>query len=303
MRGIRHQGPRTRPTAPGHFVVAGDVRVHYVRSGEGPPLIYVHGAKGSVYDFTLSVGPRLAARYTAVAMDRPGSGFSSRPASGVNTPQAQAAVLRTAAAQLGLERPILIGHSYGAAVSLAWALDAPGEVAAVITLGGYVLPLGGEPAWVRQLMRYPPALRVAGALARSRLGRPLVRAAVGRVFFPAPAPEAYLAVAPRLALQASALVHDGQDREAAEEGLSALRPRYAGLSVPLVIVVGLQDRIVPAVVSERLHALVPRSELVRLPEAGHMPQFTAPDAVVAAVDRAAALAGVVPTFASSGDRG
>ena len=277
--------------------------MHYVRSGEGPPLVYVHGAKGSVYDFTLSVGPRLAARYTAVAMDRPGSGFSSRPASGANTPQAQAAVLRAAAAQLELERPILIGHSYGAAVTLAWALDAPGEVAAVVTLGGYVLPVGGEPPWAMQLMRSPLALRAAGALARSRLARPLVRGAVGRAFFPAPAPEAYLAIAPRLALQDSALAGDAADRAAAEDGLSALRSRYPGLRVPLVIVVGRQDRIVPAAVSERLHALVPRSELVRLPEAGHMPQFTAPDAVVAAVDRAAALAGAAPAFASPGERG
>ena len=68
--------------------------------------------------------------------------------------------------------------------------------------------------------------------------------------------------------------------------------------MPLVILVGAQDRIVPPAVSERLHALVPGSELVRVPGAGHMPQFTAPDAVVAAVDRAAELAGAAPTFAS-----
>ena len=81
-------------------------------------------------------------RYAAVAMDRPGSGFSGRPATGENSPQAQAAVLRAAAAELGLERPLLVGHSFGAAVALAWALDAPDDVAAVVTLGGYVLPLG-----------------------------------------------------------------------------------------------------------------------------------------------------------------
>ena len=56
-------------------------------------------------------------------------------------------------------------------------------------------------------------------------------------------------------------------------------------------------------VSDRLHALVPGSELVRVAGAGHMPQFTAPDAVVAAVDRAAELAGAAPTFASPGGRG
>ena len=174
MSGVMDRSRRTRPAPPGDFVVAGGVRVHYVRCGAGRPLIYVHGAKGSVYDFTLSIGGRLAERYTALAMDRPGSGFSARPARGANSPQAQAAVLRAAAAELGLERPILIGHSLGAAVALAWALDAPGEVAAVVTLGGYVLPLGGPPPWVVSLLRLPAMLRAVGALGRSRLGRPLV---------------------------------------------------------------------------------------------------------------------------------
>ena len=73
--------------------------------------------------------------------------------------------------------------------------------------------------------------------------------------------------------------------------------------MPLVILVGAQDRIVPPALSDRLHALVPGSELVRVPGAGHMPQFTAPDAVVAAVDRAAELAGAAPTFASPRDHG
>jgi len=292
-------------------VTAAGARVHYVRAGSGPPVVYIHGAKGSVYDFTLSVSGRLSERYTAVAMDRPGSGFSARPADGRNSPQAQAAVLRSAAVTLGLERPVLVGHSLGAAVALAWALDAPESVAAVVTLGGYVLPLGGPPPWVTRLLRAPLLLRGAGALGRSRLGRPLVRSAVERAFFPTRPPDEYLEIAPRLALEAAALVNDGEDRKVAEDGLAALRPRYPGLSVPLVIVAGTQDRMVPPAVSERLHALVPRSELVRVTGAGHMPQFSAPDAVVAAVDRAAALAGepgpdwpgATSTFASPGRAG
>lgn len=291
------------PAPPGDFVVAGGVRVHYVRAGAGPPVVYVHGAKGSVYDFTLSVGERLAERYTALAVDRPGSGFSARPANGGNTPQAQAAVLRAAASELGLRRPILIGHSLGAAVTLAWALAAPDEVAAVVTLCGYVLPLGGGPPWVTTLLRHPAALRGVGLLGRSRLGRPLVRSAVERAFSPGSPPDEYVRIAPQLALQASALISDGEDRKAVESGLAALRPLYPGLRVPLVILVGAQDRIVPPAVSDRLHTLVPGSELVRVPGAGHMPQFTAPDAVVGAVDRAAELAGAALTFASPHEHG
>ncbi len=275
---------------PGAFVTVDGAVVHYVRRGEGSPVVYVHGAKGSTYDFTLSIGDRLAAAHTAVAFDRPGSGFSARPPRGTNSPQAQAAVLRAAASRLGLERPVLVGHSFGAAVTLAWALEAPAEVGAVVTLGGYVLPLGGPPPWVATLVRHPVALRGVGALGRSRLGRPLVRRVVERAFFPGRPHEAYLRIAPQLALQQAALVSDGEDRDAAEEGLAALRPRYPALAVPLVIVVGLQDRIVPPAVSERLHALVPDSELLRLPGAGHLPQFTARDEVVAAVERAFALA-------------
>lgn len=272
--------------------------MHYVRAGGGPPVVYIHGAKGSTYDFTLSVGERLARRHTAVAMDRPGSGFSTRSPDGAGSPRAQAAVLRAAAAELGLERPILIGHSFGAAVALAWALDAPDDIAAVVTLGGYVLPLGGPPPWVTRLLRHPMLLRGVGALGRSRLGRPLVTGVVERAFYPTPPPRAYLEIAPRLALGAAALISDGEDRKAAEAGLASLRPLYPGLRVPLVIVAGIEDRVVPPATSERLHALVRHSELVRVPDAGHMPQFSAPDAVVAAVERAAELAGARSTFAS-----
>jgi pimeloyl-ACP methyl ester carboxylesterase len=274
---------------PGDFVTAAGIPVHYVRRGDGPPVVYVHGAKGSVYDLMLSIGDRLAERYTAVAFDRPGSGFSGRSARDGGSPQAQAAVLRAAAAGLGLERPLLVGHSFGAAVALAWALDAPGEVAAVVTLGGYVLPLGGPPPWVVALMRSRTTLRTVGLLGRSRLGRPLVDSALRRAFFPGRPPADYVRIAPALALDEARLINDGDDRKSAEAGLRALQTRYARLDVPVVVVVGAQDRMVPPSTSEKLHALVPRAEIVRLPASGHMPQFTEPDAVLAAVDRAAEL--------------
>ena len=276
---------------PGQFVNATGVAVHYVRRGEGRPVIYIHGAKGSVYDLLLSVGDRLAERYTMVAFDRPGSGFSGRAAQDGGSPQAQAAVLRAAAEALGLRQPILLGHSFGAAVALAWALDAPGKVAAIVTLGGYVLPLGGPPPWVLALMRSRTTLRAVGSVGRSRLGRPLVGGALRRAFHPGAPPSDYARIAPALALDEARLVSDGDDHRSAEAGLRAIQPRYALLDVPLVIVVGGQDRMVPPSTSEKLHALVPQSEVVRLPAAGHMPQFTDPDAVLAAVDHAAALIG------------
>ena len=281
---------------PGDFVRAAGVPVHYVMHGRGRPVIYIHGAKSSVFDFLLSLADRVAARYTAVAFDRPGAGFSGRAAQDGGSPQAQAAVLRAAAAELGLRRPILLGHSLGAAVALAWALDAPGEVAAVVTLGGYVLPLGGPPPWVVAVARSRTMLKALGGIGRSRFGRPLVDSALRRVFFPDPPPADYARLAPALALDEARLLNDGEDRKSAEAGLRALAPRYAELAIPVVVVVGEQDRVVPTRSSFELHRLLPHSELVLLAATGHMPHFTRPDAVMAAVDRAAELS--VATFAS-----
>ncbi len=284
-----------RPALPGSFIDAAGTRLHVVRAGTGPALVYVHGAKGSFLDFTLSLEPRLAQTYTTVAIDRPGSGYSGRPPGADNSPPRQAAVLRAAAAELGLRRPLLVGHSLGAAVALAWALDDPDGIAAVVTLGGWVLPVGGPPPWFDALVRSRTVARLTGRLGRSRLGRPLVDAMLRRAFTPGSAPADYARLAPPLAVADANIAWDGADHRSARAGLAALAPRYSGLGVPLVIVVGDGDRMVPPTVSERLHALVPGSELVRIPSAGHMPQFTAPDAVLAAIDRAAALGGVRAT--------
>ena len=277
--------------APGEFVDAQGVRVHFVRWGEGSPVVYVHGAKTSAFDFLLSIGDAVAERHTAVAFDRPGSGFSGRPEGVSGSPQVQAAVLRATAAELGVDRPVLVGHSFGAAVALAWALAAPEDVAAVVTLGGYVVPLGGPPPWVVALLRSRATIKALGAVARSRAGQPLVRSALKRAFYPDPVPEEYARLLPALALEESRLIHDGEDRKEAEAGLRALTAGYPGLAVPLVIVVGEQDRMVPPRASLELHRLVPGSELVELPATGHMPHFTQPAAVLAAIERAADLAG------------
>jgi pimeloyl-ACP methyl ester carboxylesterase len=286
-----------RPAPPGSFIDAAGTRLHVVRAGAGPSLVYVHGAKGSFLDFTLSLGPRLAKTYATVAIDRPGSGYSGRPPGHDNSPLRQAAVLRAAAAKLGLRRPLLVGHSLGAAVALAWALDDPDGIAAVVTLGGWAFPVGGPPPWLDRLVRLHTVARLTGLLGRSRLGRPLVDAMLRRAFTPDAVPADYARLAPPLAVADANIAWDGADNQAARAALTALSARYPSLAVPLVILVGDGDRMVPPAVSEHLHALVPGSELVRIRGAGHMPQFTAPDAVLAAIARAAVLGGVEPASA------
>ena len=75
-----------------------------------------------------------------VAFDRPGFGYSERPRDRSWTPTAQARLLRRACRRLGVERPVVVGHSWATLVALAWALQAPQEVAGLVLASGYYYP-------------------------------------------------------------------------------------------------------------------------------------------------------------------
>jgi pimeloyl-ACP methyl ester carboxylesterase len=126
-RGERREAAAERAFPPeGQFVeVSGGRRVHAVVRGHGPDLVLLHGASGNTRDFTFSFVDRVSDRYRVIVFDRPGHGYTDRadPASYADSPAAQAAMLHEAAMALGAPRPIVLGHSYGGAVAMAWGLD------------------------------------------------------------------------------------------------------------------------------------------------------------------------------------
>src|SRR5262245_34352567 len=97
----------------GSFVEVGGVRLHYAAKGSGPPVVLVHGASITLRDWTASIFDDLvAAGHRTLAFDRPGYGYSDRPGGEWPSPAVQARLLREALARLGVERPILVGHSW-----------------------------------------------------------------------------------------------------------------------------------------------------------------------------------------------
>ena len=109
--------------------------VHVVVKGSGPALVLIHGAGGNAQDFTFQMVDRLADRYTVFAVDRPGLGWSE-PIGKAASPEAQARHLARATRMLGAEDPIVLGHSYGGAVALAWAVHHPGRLSGLVTVAG-----------------------------------------------------------------------------------------------------------------------------------------------------------------------
>ena len=107
----------------GRFITVGGVRLHYLERGSGQPLLLLHGNVVRLQDFLVSgLIDRLAERYRVIAFDRPGFGHSKRPRDRLWTAATQAELLHNTFASLGIERPIVLGHSWGALTALELAL-------------------------------------------------------------------------------------------------------------------------------------------------------------------------------------
>ena len=115
----------------GKFIDIDGVRLHYIDKGSGPTLLLIHGLAGQVLNFTHSLLGRLTHDFRVVILDRPGSGYSLRPDATLAPLAAQARIISRFCQALGLERPVIVGHSLGGAIALALALDHPEQVGAL----------------------------------------------------------------------------------------------------------------------------------------------------------------------------
>lgn len=275
----------------GRFVTVEGVRLHAVVAGSGPDLVLIHGSAASVRDFTFRLIPALALRYRVIAIDRPGSGWSDA-APGGESIHVQARLLREAAAALGARRPLVMGHSYGGAVALAWAVDAPGSVAGLVTVAGPSHPwTTGLPPFYR-LTSNPLTRWFAIPLITAWTPDRAVEASIAGIFAPQPVPDGYLAhFGPRMSLRAVPLAETARQRAALLAEITAMAPAYSGLDLPIEIVHGTADTIVFIDIhARRMVAEAPGAHLTELPGIGHAAQHTAMAEVIAAIDRAAARA-------------
>ena len=273
----------------GRFVEVDGVRIHYYERGEGTPLVMLHGIGSMVQELRLSgLFELAAARYRVIVPDRPGHGHSTRPRRKWWGPQSQAALLRAMLAQLGVERPIIFGHSFGALVALAFALEYPAATRSLVLASGYYFPSGR----LDVPLRAPPALPVIGDLMRYTIspliGRALWPLMLKRVFSPAPVPRYFERFPTWMALRPSQLRAAAEDSAVLIPSAARLQRLYPALEVPALVVAGAQDRYVDTQRhSVELARRVPRGELLLSPRAGHMVHHVDPRRVLQAIEAAA----------------
>jgi pimeloyl-ACP methyl ester carboxylesterase len=273
----------------GAFVTVEGLRLHYEMSGTGPDLVMIHGASGSLRDLTFALRDRLTDRYRVTVVDRPGLGHSD-PLDEVSL-RAQARHIAQGLAGLGVTDPVVLGQSYGGAVALAWALDGGLEVTpkALVLVGAPSLPWPGTlDPWYR-LTATAAGRALAIPLAAAFVPQSYVNAATSAVFAPGPVPQGYLDhLGTPLILRRGALSTNVQQVNALRAELVTMAPRYPGLTLPVELVHGTADTIVPLNIhSGPLSEQLPNVRLTVIDGAGHMPHHSHPDTVIAAIDRAA----------------
>jgi pimeloyl-ACP methyl ester carboxylesterase len=268
----------------GRFITVDGVRLHYLSEGDGPVVVLLHGNGVTGEDFRNSgLLEQLAEDHRVIVFDRPGFGYSERPRSTVWTPAAQARLLAAALRQMGVERAVVLAHSWATLVALSMAREAPQLVAGLVLASGYYYPS------VRlDVLTSGPAVPVIGDLMRYTLspllGRLLWPLTVRRAFAPAPVPESFRRMPPWMALRPGQLRAEAAETAMMIPSAAALRAHYPELTQPLAIVAGDADGIADAWHnSVRLNREVDDSELTLVPNGGHMIQHLAPEALLQAV--------------------
>jgi len=280
------KSPQELADTDSRFVEINALNVHYKELGQGEPVfILLHGFGASLFSWREVMKP-LAEFGRVIAFDRPAFGLTERPLAGdlpganpYGVP-AQVALLSGLMDTLGVEKAILIGNSMGGTIAMNFSLQHPERVQALVLVDPAVYTSGGISDWVKPLLNTPQMNHLGPLIARSILN------SVPQLLEMAwhdPAkitPEV-------LAGYRKPLQINGWDRALWEltkaPGGIKLSSRLSDFTLPILVVTGDDERIVPTADSVRLADELPHARLAIIDQAGHVPQEEQPEKFLQAV--------------------
>ena len=271
------------------FVDVNGVTVHYKEMGQGEPVfILLHGFGASEFSWREVMEP-LSTSGRVIAYDRPAFGLTERPMEGNWTGtnpysvQGNVELLDGLMDELGVDKAILVGNSAGGDVAAAYAIEHPERVQGLVLVDPAVGKGNRGPfsQWAVSLMASPQIRHIAPLLVRTfagEMGNDTIRMAwhdPSRID-----PEVYEGY--RRPLKA-----DNWDKSLYEFTIAGNPVNYSGrladLTMPVLVVTGDDDRIVPTDQSIQLSREIPGADLAVLKDCGHVPQEECPDQFMSSI--------------------
>lgn len=276
----------------GEFATVNGTRLHYVfdRAGKDAdlaPVVFLHGASGNLADQATAFRERLAGRADMLFIDRPGHGWSERGPESNAWPDGQAATIATLLDELGIDRAIVVGHSFGGAIAVSFALNHPDRTEGMLLLAPVSHPWPGGVDWYYELAPKP----VLGHLFSETLVLPFgllrLRPGTEAVFSPNLPPEGYVRrTGVALVLRPFHFRANAADVDNLYDYVARTAPRYREISSPAVIITGDKDTIVlPRVHSLGLERDLRDAELLWVRNLGHKPDYAATGLAIAALEK------------------
>ena len=271
----------------GQMVEVNGKRVQAYVTGSGPDLVMIHGSSGNMRDLILALEDTLAPHFRVIIFDRPGLGYSDRLSAKGDTFIDQAMILRDAAKKLGADKPIILGHSLGGIVSMAWATHAPDDLSALALISPVVMPFDTPTSTYYKINKHP----IIGPFVNHFIGafhyEGAIQNGLDEVFAPDPPPAGYREkMGVELVLRPKTIQSNARQRNQIHEQIRALEADYDNVRVPIEILHGDLD----TTVSLKIHAegLKNRIDDVNVTiwqDQGHMPHHFKQADILDAVQR------------------
>ncbi len=265
------------------FVEAGGVRWHVQVMGDpkAPAVLLLHGTGAATHSWR-GLAPLLAAHFQVIAPDLPGHGFTSAPPDDDHSLPAFSALIATLLSELAVKPHVIIGHSAGAAIAVRMSLDRLLALEAIVAINGALLPLQGLPGQIfSPLAKVLAANSLVPRLFSWRAGDPAVTERLLRGTGSKIDDET-------IACYGELMRHSSHAAAAlkmmAHWNLGALQRDLPRLKTPLHLIVGNNDRTVPASEADRVKALLPEASVTRLSSLGHLAHEEAPESVFSAIE-------------------
>jgi pimeloyl-ACP methyl ester carboxylesterase len=249
-------------------------------------VLTLHGNPGSSSDFE-GLHDALEKRgVIARSADRPGFGYSARPSIELSLPE-QARLLHEAVGK-SLERPVVVGFSYGGPVALAYAEEFPQDVRALVIVAALADP--GTPHMmnpVQKALGWPVAGQGIAWTVGPLLAPGQIEKGLAAAFDPDPVDPKCLASALEMWTSPRSLLASAGDWAGYDASIAEVAKRYGEIQVPVEVLVAERDSVVAAAHGDYMRSHLPTARVTVVAGKNHMLTYTSPGAIMDAIDRAA----------------
>jgi len=264
---------------PIHTVLVHGQRIAYLDVGAGPPIILIHGFGGSMWQWEYQQHA-LSQHFRVLTLDLPGAGLSDKPEIDYR-PDEMLGFVVGFMDTVKIPRATLVGNSMGAGLAIGMALAHPTRVAKLVLVDGlpqHVMDKLTSPS-VRQALETsaPPWLVSFGNLL---FGGAMTESVLKEIVHdPALLTPAVIERSNRNRQQPGLIRPILAVRENLPLWEAGFATRLGEITQPTLVLWGEEDRVFPIAVGEELHQTIKGSRFIRIPNAGHIPQWERPDLV------------------------